>query len=106
MRVWKILHEIPFGQVRTYGQVAAAAGSPRASRAVGQACGANPIVLFIPCHRVIASGGVGGFGAGLEWKRRLLALEDVSVIPPRGAEPRRSDLVARNGRPEAVGLRL
>lgn len=74
-RAWRALYEIPFGEVRTYGQLAAAAGSPAAVRAAGQACGANPIVLFIPCHRVVASNGPGGFGAGLEWKRRLLELE-------------------------------
>jgi len=74
-RAWQALYEIPFGEVRTYGQVAASAGSPLAVRAAGQACGANPIVLFIPCHRVVASNGPGGFGAGLAWKRRLLGLE-------------------------------
>jgi methylated-DNA-[protein]-cysteine S-methyltransferase len=74
-RAWRALHRIPFGDVRTYGQVARAAGSPDAVRAAGQACGANPIVLFIPCHRVVAANGPGGFGAGLEWKRRLLELE-------------------------------
>lgn len=75
MRVWRVLHAIPFGKVRSYGEVAAEAGSAKAVRATGQACGANPIVLFIPCHRVVASNGPGGFGAGLSWKRRLLALE-------------------------------
>jgi methylated-DNA-[protein]-cysteine S-methyltransferase len=74
-RAWEALYEIPFGEVRTYGQIAAAAGSPDAVRAAGQACGANPIVLFIPCHRVVAANGPGGFGAGLEWKRRLLEFE-------------------------------
>jgi len=74
-RAWKALYAIPFGEVRTYSQIAKSAGSPQAVRAAGGACGANPIVLFIPCHRVIASNGPGGFGAGLDWKRRLLALE-------------------------------
>jgi methylated-DNA-[protein]-cysteine S-methyltransferase len=74
-RAWRALYEIPFGEVRTYGQIAKAAGSPLAVRAAGQACGANPIVLFIPCHRVVAANGPGGFGPGLSWKRRLLALE-------------------------------
>jgi O-6-methylguanine DNA methyltransferase len=74
-RAWRALYRIPFGEVRTYGQIAVAAGSPEAVRAAGQACGANPIVLFIPCHRVVAANGPGGFGAGLEWKRRLLELE-------------------------------
>jgi O-6-methylguanine DNA methyltransferase len=75
LRVWKVLRAIPCGQVRTYKQVAAAAGAPRAARAVGRACAANPILLFIPCHRVVACSGLGGFGAGLAWKRRLLNLE-------------------------------
>lgn len=75
VRAWRALHRIPFGEVRTYGQIARAAGSPDAVRAAGQACGANPILLFIPCHRVVASNGPGGFGAGLDWKRRLLELE-------------------------------
>ncbi|MCW8130614.1 MAG: MGMT family protein [Planctomycetota bacterium] len=74
-KAWRALYEIPFGQVKTYGEIAQAAGSPKAVRAAGQACGANPIVLFIPCHRVIACSGPGGFGAGLEWKAKLLKLE-------------------------------
>jgi O-6-methylguanine DNA methyltransferase len=79
IRVWKAMYAIPFGEVRTYGQIAAAAGSPSAVRAAGQACGANPIVLFIPCHRVVAANGPGGFGSGLEWKAKLLALEGVAL---------------------------
>lgn len=74
-KAWRALYEIPFGKVKTYGEIAQAAKSPKAVRAAGQACGANPIVLFIPCHRVVASTGPGGFGAGLEWKARLLELE-------------------------------
>lgn len=75
-RVLQELAAIPWGSTRTYGEVAAAMGNPRAARAVGQACGANRIPLVIPCHRVTAAGGrLGGFGGGLDWKRRLLALE-------------------------------
>jgi O-6-methylguanine DNA methyltransferase len=75
-RVWLALCAIPAGQTRTYGQVAAAVGRPGAARAVGQACGANPIPLLVPCHRVLAAGGrLGGFSAGLKWKRKLLASE-------------------------------
>lgn len=74
--VWEALLRIPVGETRTYGQLAAAIGRPKAARAVGQACGANPIPVLIPCHRVVAgSGGLGGFSGGLEWKRRLLAVE-------------------------------
>jgi len=74
-RVWRALHQIPFGQVDNYKKIAAAAGSPLASSACGQACGANPIILFIPCHRAVAAHGLGGFSRGLEWKKYFLALE-------------------------------
>jgi O-6-methylguanine DNA methyltransferase len=74
--VYEILESIPYASVLSYGQVAAKLGKPAASRAVGNACGANPLALFIPCHRVVASnGGLGGFGGGLPLKRKLLALE-------------------------------
>lgn len=76
LRVWKQLLRIPFGETRSYAQVARAAGRPTAVRAVGTANGANPVPLIVPCHRVIRSdGGLGGYGGGLETKRRLLALE-------------------------------
>jgi len=74
--VWHALREIPIGETRSYGEVALAIGRPRAVRAVGQACGANPIPLLVPCHRVLAAGGkLGGFSAGLPWKEKLLARE-------------------------------
>ena len=76
-RVWKAMHAIPFGKTATYGDIARAAGSPKASQACGQACGANPILLFIPCHRVVSASGLGGFGCGIAWKKRFLALEGV-----------------------------
>ena len=72
---------IPFGRVRTYGQIAEAVGSPAAARAVGGALAANPVPIVVPCHRVIAAGGrLGGYsggkeGTGLKWKKELLALE-------------------------------
>jgi len=87
-RVWSVLREIPAGETRSYGEVAAAIHSPKATRAVGSACGANPIPLLIPCHRVLASGGkVGGFSGGLEWKQRLLMVEGVIAqeLPMRAA---------------------
>lgn len=69
---------IPRGETRSYGEVAAMAGAPRAARAAGQALARNPLPIFVPCHRVIgADGKLVGFGAGLEMKRRLLALERV-----------------------------
>jgi O-6-methylguanine DNA methyltransferase len=76
LRVWSALREIPYGETRSYAQVARQIGHPRAVRAVGTANGANPLSLVVPCHRVIASGGkLGGYGGGLELKRRLLAME-------------------------------
>ena len=75
-RIWKALLTIPYGEVRTYGQIACKAESPRGFRATGQAVGKNPLAIMIPCHRVIASGGrIGGFGLGLAMKRQLLEIE-------------------------------
>lgn len=74
--VWTTLLDIPFGEVRTYGEVAAAIGNKKASRAVGIANSKNPIPLIIPCHRVIgANGSLTGFAHGLSMKRKLLELE-------------------------------
>jgi methylated-DNA-[protein]-cysteine S-methyltransferase len=76
LRVWGELQRIPFGQTRSYMQVAEAIGSPRAVRAVGAANGANPVAIVVPCHRVIGSGGtLVGYGGGLPLKQRLLELE-------------------------------
>jgi O-6-methylguanine DNA methyltransferase len=76
--VWKALCEIPYGEVRTYAGIAKVAGNPKAARAVGGANHANPIPIFIPCHRVVTSdGGLGGFAVRLEFKRKLLAIEGV-----------------------------
>ena len=70
------LRRIPRGVTATYGEIARRLGVPHAARAVGAACGANPLPLFIPCHRVVAAGGaLGGFSAGRAWKRFLLANE-------------------------------
>jgi len=75
-RVWQVLRTIPFGETRSYAWVARRIGQPQAARAVGAACGANPVPIIIPCHRVVASdGSLGGFSGGLRWKKRLLALE-------------------------------
>jgi methylated-DNA-[protein]-cysteine S-methyltransferase len=74
--VWKAIGAIPFGETRSYAEIARAVGRPGAFRAAGRACGRNPVPLFIPCHRVVASGGkLGGFSAGLDKKRVLLDLE-------------------------------
>lgn len=75
-RVWTALRRIPYGATRTYGEQAAAIGSPRACRAVGLANGRNPIAIIVPCHRVIGSdGSLTGFGGGLPRKKFLLDLE-------------------------------
>lgn len=77
LAVWQALRNIPFGEVVTYGELARRIGQPRAARAVGGAVGANPVPIIIPCHRVVAAGGLGGYGPGLYWKERLLRLEGV-----------------------------
>jgi methylated-DNA-[protein]-cysteine S-methyltransferase len=78
--VWDALAAIPYGEVRTYAEVARVVGKPAAFRAVGQANHRNPVAPFIPCHRVIAShGGLGGYGGGLMLKRRMLELEGVHL---------------------------
>lgn len=75
-RVWAALCQIPYGQTRSYKEIAAAAGSPNACRAVGMANNRNPVMIVVPCHRVIgADGSLVGYGGGLEMKRRLLELE-------------------------------
>jgi methylated-DNA-[protein]-cysteine S-methyltransferase len=74
--VWDALCAIPYGEVRTYGDVAAAVGRPRAMRAIGNANHANPWPVLVPCHRVVAAnGGLGGYGGGLDVKLFLLDLE-------------------------------
>ncbi len=73
--VWTALVTIPYGEVRTYGEVARALGRPLAARAVGQANHVNPWPIIVPCHRVVAAGGLGGYAGGLTVKEFLLALE-------------------------------
>jgi methylated-DNA-[protein]-cysteine S-methyltransferase len=72
------LRSIPYGETATYGEIAALAGHPNAQRAVGSVCASNRFGLFVPCHRVVAAGGLGSYGSlGLGYKRRLLELEGV-----------------------------
>jgi len=76
LAVWEALRAIPYGQARTYGEIAAAVGRPKAARAVGMANHDNPLLIFTPCHRVVGkNGGLTGFACGLEVKRFLLNLE-------------------------------
>ena len=77
LSVWQALREIPHGEVVTYGELARRIGRPRAARAVGGAVGANPVPIVIPCHRVVAARGLGGYGPGRHWKERLLRLEGI-----------------------------
>lgn len=78
--VWQELAKIPFAEVRSYGAIARVLGKPDASRAVGRACGRNPLLIVIPCHRVVASSGrLTGFAAGLDAKRILLELEGFCI---------------------------
>jgi methylated-DNA-[protein]-cysteine S-methyltransferase len=78
LRVLRAISRIPYGQTRSYTEMATKAGNERAVRAAGTACGANPVPLVVPCHRVLRSGGaLGGYGGGLPMKRGLLELEGV-----------------------------
>lgn len=77
--VWGAISRIPYGQTRTYAQIAQAIGRPKALQAVGQACGHNPLPLFVPCHRVVGTAGkLGGYAFGPAIKRFLLDLESKS----------------------------
>lgn len=79
--VWFALADIPYGKTISYAELASMVGRPGAFRAVGQANGANPIPIVLPCHRVVASGGrLGGYGGGLDMKRRLLSIEGATWI--------------------------
>ena len=82
MKVWRALREIPFGETRSYLNLATAVGSSKASRAVGSATGKNPLSIVVPCHRVVGSdGSLTGFAGGLDKKAQLLALERRTVEP-------------------------
>lgn len=77
-KVWRALLKIPYGETRSYQDIAADINHPNAARAVGNANGKNPLCIFIPCHRVIcASGDIGGYSGGVRYKEKLLAVEDI-----------------------------
>ncbi|MGA8299321.1 MAG: methylated-DNA--[protein]-cysteine S-methyltransferase [Terriglobales bacterium] len=79
---WQALLQIPYGETRTYAEIARAIGHPNAFRAVGMANNRNPVAIVVPCHRVIATGGqLCGYGGGLDLKRRLLDLEHAHLHP-------------------------
>jgi len=79
VKVHTCLARIPFGESCRYGEIASEMGKPGAARAVGGACGRNSVLIVVPCHRVLASNGLGGFGAGLDLKRRLLEHENIDI---------------------------
>jgi methylated-DNA-[protein]-cysteine S-methyltransferase len=83
-RLADALRSVPYGETVTYGELAALAGSPNAQRAAGTFCARNRFPLVVPCHRVVGADGIGGFGSlGVEYKRRLLELEEVGRVPSR-----------------------
>ena len=78
--VWNALRKIALGKTKSYGEIAATIGRPKAVRAVGGACGANPVPVLVPCHRVLAANQkLGGFSGGLDWKRSLLKREGIKL---------------------------
>lgn len=77
--VWEELRKIPYGRTASYRDIAERIGRPRAYRAVGNACNSNPLPLIIPCHRVTASNGIGGFGGGLALKKKLMEIEGMRL---------------------------
>lgn len=83
-RVWKRMMKIPCGKTMTYGELAAAAGNPKAARAAGSAVGATRLLLVVPCHRVVGKNGLGGFRCGLAWKKKLLEIETGKSAPHPG----------------------
>jgi O-6-methylguanine DNA methyltransferase len=74
-QVWTALINIPCGSTTSYAQIGSLLGKPKAARAIGGACGANPIPILVPCHRVVSATGLGGYSGGLEWKKLLLGRE-------------------------------
>lgn len=79
MRAWQAMRTIPAGEVLTYGDLASRAGNPGAARAAGTACALNTVMLFVPCHRIVASTGLGGYAYGVDLKRALLRHEGFAL---------------------------
>jgi methylated-DNA-[protein]-cysteine S-methyltransferase len=103
-RVWEVIARIPYGEVASYAEVAQSAGAPGAFRAAGTACGANPVAIVTPCHRVVASGGkLGGYGLGLENKVWLLRHEGIgaSAVKPDARVFKLDSLITSHSRPRA-----
>jgi AraC family transcriptional regulator of adaptative response/methylated-DNA-[protein]-cysteine methyltransferase len=88
-RVWQALRAIPYGEQRSYGEIAALLGRPKAARAVGRACASNPVSLIVPCHRAVAADGdLTGYRWGVERKETLLAKERTAAVPRARKETR------------------
>lgn len=86
MAVWKAVEAIPYGQTKSYGEIGATIGKPKAAQAIGQCVGANPLPIVVPCHRVVgADGSLTGFAYGLEKKRFLLELEQSKRYGKQGS---------------------
>lgn len=85
--VWKEMLRIPAGETLSYGDVARNIGRPKAFRAVAQACGANPVPIVVPCHRVVASNGLGGYTGGIERKIALLRAEGIAILTNQKRQP-------------------
>lgn len=79
LSVWEQVSRIPYGSVLSYGEIASLIEKPTACRAVGNAVGANPLPIIVPCHRVVSAKGIGGFSCGLAIKRKLMAIEGIVV---------------------------
>jgi methylated-DNA-[protein]-cysteine S-methyltransferase len=103
--VWAELARIPYGETISYGELARRVGRPKGPRAVGQANGRNPIPIIVPCHRVLASNGIGGYGGGLPMKRALLAVEGVTACAWDGPAVRSGRRGSRGRRPPSCGAR-
>jgi methylated-DNA-[protein]-cysteine S-methyltransferase len=87
IKVWEALQKIPYGETRSYGEIASMIGNPKACRAVGMANNRNPVAIIIPCHRVIGhDGSLTGYGGGIELKRQLLDLEKTTLTMLRGKQ--------------------
>jgi len=95
-RVLKATENIPYGRTKSYKEVAIAAGSPKAARAVGQVMARNRTCIFIPCHRVVGSNGIGGWSGPIEWKKNLLRLEGaLEKVEPSQSEKRTRNRAGR-----------
>lgn len=85
--VWNAIAKIPYGKTATYGDIALRIGRPRAARAIGSACGANPVPVLVPCHRILGSSGLGGFQGGLK-KKEILLKREQGKSTKRGSKKR------------------